>query len=40
MGIIGECRARTAKSIDMVSDAACAALRYRKRRNPSADEGI
>lgn len=38
MGIIGECRVRTVKSIDMVSDAACAALRYRKRRGPSSDE--
>lgn len=35
MGILGECRLNSSASIELVSDAACSALRYRKRRNPA-----
>ncbi len=35
MGILGECRLNGNASVELISDAACSALRYRKRRNPA-----
>lgn len=38
VAIIGECHLRPDAPIDMITDAACAALRYRKRRSPQAED--